>query len=540
MIEPDFVPEQPAEVHFQIGEKAADHLGRLVDGNGLKAEQVRLARHETLVHQIPGAIRVALKPDVVKSQLKGKRPHGQVMANEAAMMGLVAGLAAEHIASADVQQEIMQHIATDPGRGWGMKHFKLPLAVTRKEYCVIDECTKCGGLAQYSCTNCAHTGAVPCKNCNAGGIAQCPVCFGEGQAQLPDGTRGPCQRCNTTGRVTCPTCQGARQLRCTVCAGNGSIGCTECDRSGYWTHIYDMTFHAQGSFEVDRQQLPQDVQQIMDRLGVRQLATEEHAEIFRLHQEPTEAFLLVPYLAFLPLANVEFSLEGKVFPAGVAGLTGRIMGVDPLLDNIIKPGINALFKLSKGPLAAEALVDQACKYRVIRFALAGLARHSKRYVYGQIVKEYPLVLSDKYAKATVKYADVALLALSEGPRTKGLIVGTGVAAAISAAYFMTAAHGMVENIFQQNGKLQFAVAGDIAVWLVSYLVAWLAIKVVAATALKRILPESVLTNDDKGLPAAGKQGQIALLTTLLPWAAFAFFAVQKPGWVEAAMKLLPK
>ncbi|MDE1151463.1 MAG: hypothetical protein PW788_02905 [Micavibrio sp.] len=538
-MEPDFVPEQPAEIHFQIGEKAADRLGRIVDGNGLKAEQVRLARHETLVHQIPGAIRVALKPEMVKSQLKGKRPHGQVMANEAAIVGLSAGIAAEFIASHDVQVEIMQHIATDPGRGWGMKHFKLPLAVTRKEYCVVDECTKCGGLAAFACATCSKTGAVPCGNCNSGGMAACPVCFGAGQAEMPDGNRGPCTRCNTTGKVVCPTCQGACQLRCNKCAGKGSVSCTECDASGFWTHIYDVTLHAHGSFEVDRQQMPQDVQQVMDKLGVRQLATEEHAEIFRLMQEPTTAYLLVPYFAFLPLASVEFSIEGKVFPAGVAGLTGRIMGVDPLLDNIIKPGINALFKLSKGPLAAEALVDQACKYRVIRYALSGLAKHSKRYVYGQIIKEYPLVLSDKYAKAVVKYADVALLALSKGPRTKGLIVGTVVAAAISAAYFMTAAHAMVDNIFKQNGKPQFSVAGDAAIWLLSYVVAWLAIKIVAAGALKRMLPESVLSNEEKGLPAAGQQGKLALLTTLVPWVALAFFAVQKPGWVEAALKLLP-
>ncbi len=540
MSEPDFLPEQPSEIHFQIGQKAADKLGRLVDGNGWKAEQVRLARHETLVHQIPGAIHVVLKPDVVKSQLKGKRPHGQVMANEAAIMGLAAGIASEHIASKDVQVELMQHIDKDQGRGWGMKPFRLPLAVTKRDFCVVDECTKCGGQASYACTICSKSGAVPCPGCNAQGMAQCQTCFGAGAVNGPDGSRGPCTRCNATGRTTCATCQGATQLRCGKCAGKGVIGCTECDMSGFWTWIFDMSFHAEASFEVDRQHLPPDVQATMEHLGVRQLATNDHAEIFRLHEVPEEKFLVIPYVAFLPIANVEFSIEGKQFPAGVAGLTGLILGIDPLLDNSIKPGINALFKLAKGPLAAEALVDQACKFRVIRSALSGLAHHSKRQVYQQIAKEYPLVLSDKYAKAIVKYADNALAAMARAPKTKGLIVGSLLGAGISAAYFMTPAHAYLQQTFAMNNKAQLQVAGDVAVYLLSYLAAWLTIKFIAAGALKKLLPDNVKNAEDKGLPAAGKQGVTAIFTTLAAWLALAFFALSKPDWVAAVLAHLPK
>lgn len=536
MSEPDFLPEQPSEQHFQIGQLAAGKLGRIVDGNGLKAEQVRLARHETLVHQLAGYTRIALKPDVVKNQLKGQRPHGQVMGSEAAVMGQADGLAQQFIAEKNVQIELLNLLDKEPGRGWGMQPFKHPLAVTRKEFSVVDKCLKCAGLTYFNCQGCNATGFAPCKACNGTGMAQCPVCFGQMQMQMQDGSRGPCTRCAATGRVPCMTCNGQRQLRCASCGGDGRIGCTECDRSGFWTHIYEMTFHAEGQFELDRQQIPPDVLEIVDRLGVRELATEGHAEIFRLIQNPEPKWLLVPYIAFLPLANVEFSIEGKQYPSGVAGLTGRIMGIDPVLDPVIKPGINALFKLSKGPLATESLIDQACKFRVIRQIITGLAHHSRRGVYQSVSKQYPMVISDKFVKAAIKYAHVAILALGKGPRVRGMLAGTALAGMLSAGYFAGPVRGIVAGALGQAGQARHLLLADLAVWVLAYLAAWFTIRLFAASALKKLLPEEVQTTD-KGLPAAGEQGTYAIFTTLAAWTACAFFAAQKPAWVEAVLKM---
>lgn len=538
MSEPDILPEEPSEEHFLIGQKATDHLGKLVDGNGLKAEQVRLGKHETLVHQLAGYVRIALKPDVVKGQFKGKRAYGQVLGSESEVMAQAEGLAQGFIADKDVQIEMLQLLDKEPGRGWGIEPCIHTLSVTRKEFSVVDQCTKCNGQTFYNCTRCMATGFEPCLPCGGMGTIQCPACFGQMQKQMPDGSRGPCNQCAATGRVPCNSCRGHKSIQCTLCLGDGRIGCTECDQSGYWTHTFEMSFHAELEFDIDRQQIPPDVLQIVERLGVKELATEGHAEIFRLIQNPEPKFLIVPYIAFLPLANVEFTIEGKHYPSGIAGLTGRIMGIDPVLDPVIKPGINALAKLSKGPLATESLITQACKYRVLRLVVSRLSHHTKRNVYQTVLRQYPLVISDKYIKAAVSYAHIALLAISKGPRFKGMLVGTVLAAVISAGYFLGPVHAMVSAAIVQAGKpMPFALGADLAVFMVSYLAAWITIKVFAANALKKILPEEV-QEKDKGLPAAGEQGWYALLTTLTIWAACAFFATQKPAWIVSILGLL--
>ena len=51
------------EVHRAISQKAVGVLGGMIDGNGLKAQQVLLVRQETEIHLIPAAISVTLKPD---------------------------------------------------------------------------------------------------------------------------------------------------------------------------------------------------------------------------------------------------------------------------------------------------------------------------------------------------------------------------------------------------------------------------------------------------------------------------------------------
>lgn len=540
MSEPDIVPEQPSEQHFQIGQKGADRLGRLVDGNGLKAEQVRLARHETLVHQLPGEVSFELKPDVVKGQLKGNRPVGIVCGSEADVMGRAEGLAQEFLKAKDIHIELLQLLDHDPGRGWGIEPFKHPLAITRKEFSVVDKCTKCAGQTYCLCGFCQGNGVAMCGTCNGQGLAACSNCSGSAWVTTSDGGRAPCGRCNQTGRVYCGTCQGAKQLRCTSCGGQGKVGCTECDKSGFWTHTFDMTFHAEARFDLDRQQVPPDVLEIVDRLGVRELATEGHAEIFRLFQNPEQKFLIVPFVAFLPLCNAEFSIEGKQYPSGIAGLTGRIMGIDPVLDPVLKPGINALFKLSKGPLATEALIAQSCKYRALRQVITGLSHHSKKHVYQTLRDEYPLVISDKFLKAAIKYADIGILALSKGPRLKGLLLGTVAATLVYAAYYIGPLRKIALDYLIAQEAHQHIRVVDFVAWVAGWLAAWLSIKFMARGALDKLLPEEVVDKSDKGLPAAGPQGWQAAGTTLAAWAACAFFAELKPGWVLTVLQLIKR
>jgi hypothetical protein len=190
-------------------------------------------------------------------------------------------------------------------------------------------------------------------------------------------------------------------------------------------------------------------------------------------------------------------------------------------------------KLSKGPMARQDLIDTACKYKLIRQTLALLARSSKKNVYQRLCKAYPLILSTKYAGATVKYAASAMTTLSARPRYQGLAAGTAQATLLSALYYMTP----LRTILLAQLTSQYIFTVDIAIWLAGWGIAVYAIRLITAAALKKLLPKTVEMGKN-GLPSAGMQGLGALLTTGLVWFAIAARAAEKPEWATSILKLI--
>jgi len=531
------LPDKPAEEHFQIPEKALRDLANMLDGNGLKATQVRMLRHETVVHQVPGTMTIALKPDVSANQLKGKQPAGEVCGSKHQVMNDATGMCTTLLSNETVRKEVIENISAKPGQSFGADPYKFKIQAGHKQYSVIDTCLKCNGSTMCRCSSCGGDGSSPCTMCNGNGFMQCAFCYGSGQLQKSDGSRPPCTKCGGTGRDQCKGCLGRREQKCAVCNGQGQNPCKECDRSGFWTHVFDAHFHAEAFFQLDRAVIPPEVLEVVDILGVKQLAIDGHAEILILIPEVTQDKLVIPFVALLPIAQVEFTVEGKNHPAIVAGLHGRIIEIEPLLDKQIKPGISALMKLSKGPMAVSALMATACRFKAIRQVLAGTAHHSKGHVYKKLAREYPLVLSETYAKAAINYAYQAVLALSEGPRWKGFAVGTALSGMIAAVYYLTGLRTGVANLMGDNNLLQHLVLADVGIWALGYLLTILLIKLIAAAALKKVLPGSVQVKD-RGLPASGRQGLFALPATLICWLAPAFLATAQPEWLLNILKKL--
>ena len=85
--------------------------------------------------------------------------------------------------------------------------------------------------------------------------------------------------------------------------------------------------------------------------------------------------------------------------------------------------------------------------------------------------------------------------------------------------------------------LQHLVLADVCIWALGYLLTILIIKLVAAAALNKVLPDSVQVKD-RGLPASGRQGLMALPTTLVCWLATAFFASAQPEWLLNILRKL--
>jgi len=374
--------------------------------------------------------------------------------------------------------------------------------------------------------------------CQGYGTYQCPTCFGTGRVHDANNNYVGCGRCQHTGRLPCPHCNGTKHVVCGLCHGQGRTPCTECSNTGYSTDVFQVDYKAHFQFDIDWKEVPREVQDIMHKLGVRELATENHAEVIWTPMQVRAYDILIPGAAFLPIAKAEYSVEGKIYPALVTGLQGRVMEIEPVLDEFVKPGISALMKLSKGPLARQALIDTACKYKLIRQVLAYTAkRYSKKAAYNYLMKNYNKLLSEKYAKATVTYAHKALEEISVGPRNKGLAAGAVIAGGLAAGYYMTTARYACQIFMSNKDLLQFVPGVDALDWLLGWGLTVYMIKIMAAAAFKKVLPDTVVDVKKAGLPAAGRQGLIAIPLTLVIYLAVAFLAPNKPEWIEQLMHL---
>jgi hypothetical protein len=532
MAQPDIIPENPDDMHFDIPKAACAFLGTLADGNRLTASQVRLARHDTVVHQIAAEIIIDIKPDISHSQKKGKQGTGTNAASRADAAAQAAGAATALMSLAPVQDEILTALQALPGRGFGMAGTKMPVTVEKPHiYSVIDKCQQCHGAGNGNCLRCNATGNMPCIPCNGNGFSPCQSCGGSGTAQRGDGSRVPCNRCGASGKAPCQICQSHKTVTCTDCSGQGRQDCQSCDRSGYLTDIFQAGWQAEASFFIDRTLIDPSFIPILDKWGEKSMAIDGHAEIFVSAPILKNNKLAYPLMAYAPLSKAEISVEGKTHAALIAGLKAQVFEIDPFLDPVIKPAIQALSKLSKGAMASTALLDQACRFRIVREVLAGLMHHSRRHVYNATCKKYPVGLSDKYTRALVSHAGNAITALGDKPRWKGFVLGCVVTAGLFAVYFLAGARVGIDMQLQARGMGQHMMAADIFSFAVGLGITLLSISMVALGGLHQVMPSSVSTVREKGLPPPGRQGYWAVLACAVIWLGLGFISPHAPAWM---------
>ncbi len=535
------LPREVATAYRAAPQKALRVLAALADGNGLKAEQLRLVRDETEIHMIPAAITVTLAPDMAKSQVRGRNPQGEALGSAAEIMAAAEALLPQFLEGEAARQEILEVVRRLPGEGFGMAATSIPLKSAQKVFSTVAPCAACAGEAVIPCQLCRGTGRMPCQACRGAGFSPCAGCGGGGL--LPPDAAGnsmPCPRCQRTGKITCQVCNGARETGCQACGGQGRTGCPSCGQTGAETLVYQMSATARCVFKIDWRKAPPGVKDVFEKLGGDKIVARKHAEAYWQLPEVRGKELVIDGLACFPVSAATFSVAGKMFPATVAGLQGRIVTMDPVLDPFVKPGISALVKLAKGPLAAAALIDTACKYKLTRRVLADVARRPKKTVYQALVGEYGALLSDKYARAAVTSAARALQAISNGPRGRGLALGAALSAALAVGYYMMPLRLSLFAALAQRGLEKYIALADIAVGLAGALLTVVLIRMMAASALKKILPAAVRAEETGGgasfRPGAGTQGLLAFPLCAAVSVAAAALAAHKPEWIMVLLR----
>ena len=320
---------------------------------------------------------------------------------------------------------------------------------------------------------------------------------------------------------------------CPACAGRDAAGCKPCGGTGAITRVFTLRITAKIAFWLRRQGMNELALLAADKIGPRQLATGNEAGIFIAPLKSDGNRLVAACCCWLPVSRIEFSMEGRFFPATVAGRSGRIVEMEPMLDKWLKPGIAALLKLSRGPLATSPLILTAMRYRLVRQTLQGLMRRPKRQVYLGLCKAYPVGVSDKYRRAAVKYASAAVGALTGDARRRAMRWCVAVAVLLFAGYFF-AGRAMLQAAMPDEA---LCAACDIALLAVPAAGSFFFIRHRAARHLMNITGAK---EKPLNLPPAGREAAQAFIWMTLGWLVLAFAAPQPPQWAQQVMQAAEK
>ena len=308
----------------------------------------------------------------------------------------------------------------------------------------------------------------------------------------------------------CSACKGTPQQSCAICAGSGES-----------TKILTARYTAEISFTLWRQAADMVALDAIEKLGIRNVGVNDLGDIFIMPLAVEGTRLRAQCVAFIPVAKIEFSLEGRFVTAVVAGKQGQIVSLDPILDKFIKPGVAALLKLSRGPLAVDSLVSMAMKYRLVRQTLQALLIYPRKSVYLQLKRDYPIGVSDKYLRAAVKYAAAAQDALMVEPRQQGLRLGVILGIVLSFAYLFAL------RLLIADATL--AIAADVGVVAV---LSALTMFIIRKRAAQRIVAITRAAKAPAQLPPMGREGMKAPIMVALAFFAAAILVPVKPPYAQ--------
>lgn len=436
---------------------AKAQLAREIDGNGLKAAQIRIAREDIRSHQLLGELGVGFTLKLHRADKAGRHDAGTAVENEAAALAAAEHAARDFCRQPAAEALLKKAMQDDEAGGWGLRDH---------------ECDAGGDEYVYSFAS-----------------------------------------------------------RCTACDGKDS-GCAACEGSGQITHVFRGRMRARFSFWLRRQGMDEGALAAAERIGMRDMAIRNEADIFMQPPVVRSDRLVCDACAWLPVAKLDLSLEGRFIPALVAGRSGHIVELPPILDRWLKPGISALLKLSRGSLAVDPLMDMALKSRLVRQTLQASLKHSQRQVYAALRKSYPMAVSDNYRRAAAKYAEAAIAALARQARQRAGRRVFMLATAVLGLWFFAGLRmqmaGLAAPAVPAWGADIFLVlllAGGGAVW-------------VGHAARRHVRDVIGLKELPTKLPATGHESFVAIFWFLLAGFVMGVFAAEPPLWAKPVASAL--
>ncbi len=556
----DISNEQP-----NIAELGREHISQLVKGNGADEHDVRLVASKLENFSFTVMVRPNFQEKLTENKIVGNKGAGEVCGSKEDMLQKIAVLKQNYAQDAHILFLLFNKLKKLPHMGWGRDN-KIILDELTHNYIYSEQCSQCQGARENPCSKCHGKGNIPCFNCKGFGLMDCLYCHATGRVADGQGGQKECPKCYGRIKTKCTECLGKKYMICDLCRGSRYIPCKNCGQTGYLSVQTKIEFEILATATIDEKQLPTSILKLYEQKGQEKLATELHAKVTLLASDEvkkatelikeeidnnaeastnphaisvaennTQNIVIVDnhilhYLVEIPVAKAEISIAAKRYGADIVGYQAWFSNIDNFIDILIKPAIVALQKISKGPMAQQSLINKALKYRIIKEIFSNIGKKSKGQIFKMLKFEYPHGLSDKYAKAAIKFADIAISKITEKPKIKAVIASSLLSTVIFAIWFLVPLRKFIQNM-DVNTKFYI----DITLLAVISFASHYIVRLFAAKSLKKLVASynsGDASNIKEILPPAKNHGIYAIFITFAIFLIMAYMSPVSPLWLS--------
>ncbi|MBU0800778.1 MAG: hypothetical protein KKA05_07210 [Alphaproteobacteria bacterium] len=453
MIQPPIdTPEEVAEkepLDKDLIDRAVLLLRGVARGNGLMSGQIIAGEVSGEVLNFEGLAYFKIEPKTSEKRVPGKEK-GQVIGSASEMRSKIQNAVEKAASNPDVRKHTIQVLKKRPDLGAFMSNQYVTLEKLRQLFVVHEGCAPCGRDGKTMCQMCAGKGSTKCKKCFGTKDMPCTLCRGTKVIGTAQGQK-TCTRCHGHGRITCTVCRHTGIIPCPTCKRTGNMPCQNCNGTGWHSLVGTLEVKAKSRFDYDRAALPPDITPRIDELGPK-IITEKHMQAAIIEDEERFKQLaaiskadeyIIPYHLRLPVGKVTFVLPKK------QELQADLFGFLPVLENL--PAFLEA-PLAKAFAALEAgKLREAMRARFVSESVMTALRHPRKKALRMMHKRYPYGIGAERLQKTIIAANGILKKIVTGPRWMGLAVGSVVAAALYAGYFIAPSRQMLRGVVDAQG-----------------------------------------------------------------------------------------
>ena len=497
------------EVDPEFKKKGLQKIRAIVDGNGIKGEDVTEVNFDGGTLQYLATTKLQFRFKTLERVEAGKRP-GKQLPSPKAIHEEIAKQEQKITHRADIVKQVQTYVAEerkDMGYGLDGQIIKLPFLYT--DYVFYEACKNCHAKGQVQCQRCHGQGHEMCPQCHGQGLDVCQQCNGSQFIQGPNG-RQQCPRCFGRGKTSCSLCNERRKVQCRVCKTKGTIQCSICNGHAWNTHFYRLEIDAMPSFDLDRSNIKDRVGDVINDLGP-ELITKGHAQAKVIYKEQNEKqsedkrdYITVPYMVQVPFGELRYKIGEETHGTLLFGYNCALYHLPDLLDKLLKTPIKRLQEAAENRGNVAEKVQKCAQYRTLRGALLASSRYPLKKAAKKIKMDNPQGLRNETIKQITLYSDRALKNITRKPRKQGFYIALALMAVIFGIYFPAGVQAMIAAaIPAQIIQLGF----DIAVFALALTSAFYLVKFMSRHAMKQALGDILTGSGKLPMPKLGKTAE---------------------------------